>query len=118
MFAGIAGVSDAVERDGDTVTDAEELGSGIDIPTAEGICRFDFQKNFWGNSKKKKSFKFGHGLIMREPSCSLGGFQDLGRSGPEVTSVNLNTGEKRERNRHFFFVGRVKKDRIQRMNAR
>jgi len=71
VFTGVTGVSDAVDRDGDTVRDAEELGSGIDIPTAEGICRFDFQKNFWGNSKKKKkSFKFGHGLIMREPSYS------------------------------------------------
>lgn len=44
VFTGVAGVSDAVERDGDTVTEAEELGSGIDIPAPDGICQFDV----WG----------------------------------------------------------------------
>lgn len=55
MFTGVTGVSDAVERDGDTVTYAEELESGIVIPTAEGICRFGCSKRFLGNSKKKVS---------------------------------------------------------------
>lgn len=69
MFAGVAGVSDTVARDGVAVTVAEELGSEVDISDGGRESVNLTFKIFFGETvkTKKKSFKFGLFIYREAP---------------------------------------------------